>query len=95
MTIKKASARKRKPGALKKTVRLAVWVHYDSDDGYVWPQVYATEAEAYLDWKMNRPIKAVRLVSEPYTIYDACRVSGSFGTEIQSPAKAAGKRGKK
>lgn len=70
-------------------VRLAVWVHYDSETGYVWPQVYATEKEAsHFDEKLNYPIKTMRLVSEPYPLTKRRTVSGSFGTEIPAEANA-------
>lgn len=65
-----------------------MWVHYDSETGYVWPQVYATEREAYIDEKLNYPIKAMRLVSEPYPLTKYRGVSGSFGTEIPAEAEA-------
>ncbi len=65
----------------KRKVRLAVWVHYDSEDGYVWPQVYATEKDAYLH-PANLPHKAMMLLSEPYEFDDSRRTSGSFGTEV-------------
>ncbi len=64
-------------------VQLEVWVHYDSETGYVWPQVYESKDEAFLDEKMNHPHKALRLRSDPYE-YDPKKsnVSGSFGTEV-------------
>lgn len=66
-------------------VKLNLWVHYDSESGYVWPQVYASEAEAHLDERMNAPIKVMKLSSEPY-LYDPDkrRTSGSFGTEVEA-----------
>lgn len=63
-------------------VRIAVWVHYDSETGYVWPQVYDTEKKAYLDEKLNYPVKSLRLVSDPISSTDPHWVSGSFGTVI-------------
>lgn len=69
----------------KKVVKLSIWVHYDSETGYVWPQVYGTKQEAHLDEKMNAPIKVMKLSSKSYS-YDpqARKTSGSFGTETDS-----------
>lgn len=71
---------------MKKRVRLELWVVYDSEDGYVWPQVTAKKPD-YLcgeNAKLNLPHKALRLVSEVYTYDDKRhRPTGSFGTEIE------------
>jgi hypothetical protein len=73
---------------MRKLVQLEVWVHYDSSDGYVWPQVYPTRSAAELDEKLNAPVKALRLLSEPYMSEGVKRgVSGSFGTEIPYRAR--------
>lgn len=65
-----------------KKVRLALWVHYDSEDGFVWPQIYSSLEEAHLDEEMNRPIKVLKLVSEPYAIKRKSRTNSSFGTVL-------------
>lgn len=79
-------------------VQLALWVHYDSESGYVWPQVYGTEKDAELDERMNYPIKKMRLTSEPYTCSRTemeLRASRSFGTRLSVRAKRPKRRAKK
>jgi hypothetical protein len=70
----------------KRKVRLELWVVYDSEDGYVWPQVYTKEPDHLkgAGAGMNHPLKALRLRSEPYTFDDSRRASGSFGTEVST-----------
>ena len=65
-----------------KKVKLELWVHYDSKSGYVWPQVYPSEKAAYIDEKLNYPLKSMKLSSEPYTITERRTCSGSFGNEV-------------
>ena len=67
----------------KKLVQLELWVHFNSSTGYVWPQIYESEKEAHLDWKLNRPVKSLRLLSEPY-LSDG---ENPFGTEVSVPLK--------
>jgi hypothetical protein len=55
---------------------------YDSEDGYVWPQVYSKKPD--LDEKMNHPIKVLRLTSDPYAVKRPRKVTGSFGMEIEN-----------
>jgi hypothetical protein len=70
----------------RRKVRLAVWVHYDSETGYVWSQVYPTKKLAAFDEELNHPHKVMRLVSEPYESTLGYS-SGSFGTEMRVLAK--------
>lgn len=48
----------------KRKVNIEVWVHYNSVTGYVWPQIYRSEKDAYLDEKLNYPVKTMKLVTE-------------------------------
>lgn len=72
----------------KRKVQLKLWVHYDSQDGYVWPQVYGSKEEAELNEKSNYPIKVMELTSAPFFRNDDRRASGSFGTEVMCAARA-------